>query len=75
MSTAASNVSRTRTSQGLSDRPQAQDYLELGRYIDGLADFIRQCATPLTLAIQGDWGSGKTNTIVDGARKLDSSGA
>ncbi|KIC58261.1 KAP family P-loop NTPase fold protein [Microbacterium hominis] len=64
MSTAASNVSRTRTSQGLSDRPQAQDYLELGRYIDGLADFIRQCATPLTLAIQGDWGSGKTNTML-----------
>ncbi|WP_336991644.1 KAP family P-loop NTPase fold protein [Leucobacter sp. VD1] len=58
-------MSNTRNpSRGLSDQPRARDQLGLAPYIDGIADFIRGCSTPLTLAIQGDWGSGKTNTML-----------
>ncbi|GAA3038793.1 KAP family P-loop NTPase fold protein [Microbacterium dextranolyticum] len=52
------------TGQGLSDRPAPEDHLGLEPYIQGLSEFIRNCTTPLTLAIQGDWGSGKTNTML-----------
>lgn len=29
----------------------------------GLAEFIVKCETPMTIAIQGDWGSGKTSAM------------
>ena len=32
-------------------------------YVDGLCNFIRQCDTPMTISIQGDWGSGKTSMM------------
>lgn len=37
----------------------------LGLYHDAtvLAGFVRSCATPLTIGVQGDWGSGKTSLL------------
>lgn len=32
-------------------------------YIKGLSNFIGRCATPLTIAIQGEWGTGKTSIM------------
>lgn len=32
-------------------------------YVDGLVDFITRSATPLTIALQGEWGSGKTSLM------------
>lgn len=49
--------------QGYRDVPAAEDALGLGSYFEGLARFIRSCETPMTIAIQGGWGSGKTSAI------------
>ena len=46
---------------GPRDIPAEQDKLGLESYAQGLAHFIQECATPMTLSIQGDWGSGKTS--------------
>jgi hypothetical protein len=37
------------------------DTFGIGLYIDGLCRFITECDTPMTISIQGDWGSGKTS--------------
>ncbi|MEW6255564.1 MAG: P-loop NTPase fold protein [Pseudomonadota bacterium] len=57
---------------GHSDHPlkdMAADRLGLAPYAQSLSDFIRSCDTPLTVAIQGDWGTGKTSLMhmVEGA--------
>lgn len=44
--------------EGLQD-----DILEVRVYIESLSDFILECDTPMTIAIQGDWGSGKTSMM------------
>lgn len=51
---------------GIVDEPinsGRQDTLDLNRHADALTQFIRSCATPLTIGIQGEWGSGKTSLI------------
>jgi predicted KAP-like P-loop ATPase len=40
-------------------------------YVDVLTDFIRTCDTPMTIAIQGDWGTGKTSMMNMIQEKLD----
>lgn len=42
---------------------KADDLLGIGKYIDGLCSFIKKCDTPTTIAVQGDWGSGKTSIM------------
>ena len=37
------------------------DKLDTGKYVMGLARFLSQSAMPTTVAIQGQWGSGKTS--------------
>lgn len=47
-----------------SDIPLAssdEDRFGVGSYVDSLCNFIRNSSTPLTVAIQGEWGSGKTS--------------
>ena len=39
------------------------DRLDLNVYIDALAEFIGKAATPMTIALQGEWGSGKTSLM------------
>lgn len=41
----------------------SQDLFHIETYIDGLSTFIKECATPMTISIQGDWGSGKTSMM------------
>lgn len=40
-----------------------QDKLGLSAYSASLAAFIKNCVTPTTIAVQGDWGSGKTSLL------------
>ena len=50
----------------LNDRPltiRSGDHLNNYRFAKGLIDFINQASTPITIAIQGGWGSGKTSLI------------
>lgn len=39
------------------------DLLGMGRYAEALAEFISVARMPTTLAIQGEWGSGKTSLM------------
>lgn len=49
---------------GIHDLPIFEDSLDLfevSPYIEALSDFIRESATPITIALQGGWGTGKTS--------------
>lgn len=49
----------------VSDIPLTQDSNDFGtkRYVDGLVEFIKYSVSPLTIALQGEWGSGKTSLM------------
>ena len=40
-----------------------EESLGVGMYADVLGKFIKNCDTPLTIGIQGDWGVGKTSLL------------
>ena len=39
------------------------DQLELAHYAGVLASFIKDCETPMTIGLQGDWGIGKSTLL------------
>ncbi len=49
--------------RGLTDEAARTDLFDIQRYIDGLSRFILTCQTPLTISIQGSWGTGKTSIM------------
>ena len=54
---------------GIGDRPITGegtdvDLLGIGDYAAALREFIGACDTPLTVGLQGDWGSGKTSLML-----------
>lgn len=44
-------------------KADAKDQLGIDNYKNGLTNFIKTAQTPLTIAIQGEWGSGKTSLM------------
>ncbi|MBF0547522.1 MAG: hypothetical protein HQM08_23985 [Candidatus Riflebacteria bacterium] len=51
---------------GLTDRPidkKTDEVLGISEYVDALAKFVSECQTPITISIQGDWGTGKTSMM------------
>ncbi len=48
---------------GFSDSPMTEDHLGMGIHCRGIADFVSGCSTPMTVAIQGDWGTGKSTAM------------
>lgn len=51
---------------GYPDKPVAsitEDLFNVEVYVNALCSFIRSCETPMTISIQGDWGSGKTSMM------------
>lgn len=46
-----------------SDLPATEDLLGTDEQQLGLVKFMCNCGTPMTIAIQGDWGTGKTSTM------------
>ncbi len=59
---------------GVTDIPcisEKDDQLDIVKYVDGLQKFIKKCPTPMSIAIQGDWGTGKTSTINMLQKKLE----
>lgn len=59
--------------KGFTDSPALKDNFNISKYIDGLATFIKNCNTPMTIAVQGDWGTGKTSimTIIRNKLRLE----
>lgn len=49
----------------LSDIPSGYEVNDFGteRYVNGLIKFIERSAAPITIALQGEWGSGKTSLM------------
>jgi hypothetical protein len=48
------------------DRPRLKsekDLFGIDKYQEALVNFIKKTATPITIAIQGEWGSGKTSLM------------
>lgn len=51
---------------GYNDAPiksLTEDLFDVKNYVGGLCKFILECETPMTVSIQGDWGSGKTSMM------------
>lgn len=57
---------------GFTDQASDEDLFGISVYIDGLAQFVEKCQTPITISIQGSWGTGKTSVMRIVKRKLDS---
>jgi hypothetical protein len=58
---------------GLQDTPIEElerDSLGITHFVNALSQFVSECDTPMTIAIQGDWGSGKTSLMNLIARQL-----
>ena len=48
------------------DRPKKSehdDLLKIEKYTNGLVEFIKTSETPITIGVQGEWGSGKTSLL------------
>ena len=44
-------------------KSKSQDLFNMSYYADAISTFISESETPLTISIQGEWGSGKTSLI------------
>ena len=53
----------SKKAQGFTDEAAQKDLFEIDKYIDGLARFIQNCNTPMTISIQGSWGTGKSSLM------------
>ncbi|TXH70772.1 MAG: hypothetical protein E6Q83_04430 [Thiothrix sp.] len=51
------------TDEPLSYRSSDKDTLGVDRYSQVLAEFVEQTNTPMSIGIQGEWGSGKTSLL------------
>jgi len=49
------------------------DSLEIASYHEALVDFIKKTDTPMTIGVQGEWGSGKTSLLNQIWNKLEES--
>ncbi len=56
----------------LSDIPFKEQHNDFGteRYVNGLIKFIENSSAPITIALQGEWGSGKTSLMTRLEREL-----
>ena len=57
---------------GLTDNEAVNDLLNIDNYTNGLKDFIVNCDTPMTISIQGTWGTGKTSIMSIVRKELES---
>jgi hypothetical protein len=61
-------------SLGVTDLPLDTtdgDWLGITPYADGLYRFIANCETPMTIGVQGEWGSGKSSLMKLVCKKIE----
>lgn len=46
-----------------TDKPSEDDVLQISNHIEGLSKFLTECDTPMTISIQGEWGTGKSSIM------------
>ncbi len=46
---------------GLTDTEAEEDLLGISEYVNACANFIMNCRTPMSIAVQGGWGTGKSS--------------
>lgn len=56
-------MSDIETKLGFTDEAASEDKFGITDYIGGLANYIEECNTPMTISIQGSWGTGKTSIM------------
>lgn len=56
-------MAENNTTSRSSDMPAIVDKLGTEEQQRGLVEFMRHCSTPMTIAVQGDWGTGKTSMM------------
>lgn len=59
----ARNGDETTNIVDIPQSPLADDLLGQSSYISALSNFIRHAQTPMTIAVQGEWGCGKTSLM------------
>lgn len=50
--------------------PRGKDSLGSDNYVTALSNFVSKVETPMTISIQGPWGSGKTSFMYSMASKI-----
>lgn len=65
---------RTEEWYGVADTATDIDWLQMTPQYIGITEFIKKCQTPITIAIQGDWGIGKTSAMKNIERTLKMEG-
>lgn len=59
---------------GFTDEAASVDLFGVSEYISGLSEFAASCNTPMTISIQGSWGTGKTSIMNFVEDKLNQKG-
>ncbi len=60
--TTAAEIPAEEATATVSDAAE-KDHLGILKYIDGVSKYLSACATPMTIAIQGDWGAEKNSIM------------
>ena len=60
---------KNRIDQPITD--DNEDKLHINIYKKGLINYLQNCNTPMTVSLQGEWGSGKTSLLNLIAKELD----
>ena len=54
-------MTETEKIYALADMETDTDALDMKSFADGCTEFIRHCQTPMSIAVQGSWGTGKSS--------------
>lgn len=56
-------ASDSKAAAGTAGTAGAQDQLGIRKYLQGVSSYISECETPMAIAIQGSWGSGRNSIL------------
>ncbi len=59
----AADAAGTEEAPAAPNAAARRDDLGIAKYLEGVSRFIGNCATPMTIAFQGNWGSGKSSVL------------